>query len=73
MVSINQNTKINIINKINDILNIDDPNWLNLEKEIRIKIIHNLCDLNKLNFAYSFIQYFASTNPSGYILYVLFL
>jgi hypothetical protein len=39
--------KHQIIDNLNNILNIKDDAWLNLDNEIKIKIIHNLC--NSLN------------------------
>ena len=49
MILISQNLKKNIINKLDEILNIDDHDWKNLEKDIRLKIIHNLCNTFKSN------------------------
>lgn len=47
MTLISSNSKSNIIYKLNEIINIEDPEWSNLGIELKIKIIHNLCNLLK--------------------------
>lgn len=49
MTLLSSNIKSNILLKINDIINIEDPDWSNLEIDLRFKIIHNLCNFFKLN------------------------
>ncbi len=49
MTLISSNLKENIIYKINNIINIEDPDWSNLEFDLKIKIIHNFCNYIKNN------------------------
>ena len=49
MTLLSSNIKTNILTKINEIINIEDPNWSNLEIDLRLKIIHNLCNFFKSN------------------------
>lgn len=49
MTLISSNVKTNIIIKLNDILNIEDPEWSSLGTELKIKILHNLCSYFKNN------------------------
>ena len=49
MSLISSNIKEKIINNLNNILNYQDPSWNDLDTEIKIKIIHNLCNLLKNN------------------------
>jgi hypothetical protein len=46
---ISSNIKEKILNYIIDILKIDDPFWSSLDIEIKLKIIHNFCNIIKLN------------------------
>jgi len=50
MLLISSNIKEKIINSLKDIINIEDINWINLDLEIKLKLIHNLCNLLKKNF-----------------------
>jgi hypothetical protein len=48
MSLISLNIKQKIIENLNGILNLQDSTWTNLDTEIKLKIIHNLCNnLNK--------------------------
>lgn len=48
MSLISLNIKQQIIDNLNNILNIQDSTWTNLDTEIKLKVIHNLCNnLNK--------------------------
>lgn len=49
MTLISSNTKTNILTKLNDIVNIEDPEWSNLEIDLKLKIVHNLCNFFKNN------------------------
>lgn len=49
MTLISSNIKTNILKKLDDIINIEDPNWTNLKIDIKYKIIHNLCNYLKNN------------------------
>lgn len=49
MSLISTDVKEQIINNLNNILNIQDSSWNNLDPDIKIKIIHNLCSLLKKN------------------------
>lgn len=49
MTLISSNTKTNILTKIDDIVNIEDPEWSNLGIDLKLKIIHNLCNFFKNN------------------------
>jgi len=53
MTLISSNTKSNIIFKLNDIVNIEDPEWSNLGIELKIKVLHNLCNYLKTDINYS--------------------
>jgi hypothetical protein len=50
MTLISPNVKENILIKLSDILNIDEPNWLGLELDLKLKILHNMCNAFKPNF-----------------------
>lgn len=50
MTLISSNIKENILTKINDILNINDTNWTDLDIDLKLKIIHNMCNTFKPNF-----------------------
>lgn len=50
MPLLSSNVKTNILNKINEIINIEDPEWSNLEMDFKFKIIHNLCNFKKINY-----------------------
>ena len=50
MTLISPNVKENILIKLSDILNIDEPNWLELELDLKLKILHNMCNTFKPNF-----------------------
>jgi hypothetical protein len=47
MTLISSNIKYNIITKLNDIVNIEDPEWSNLGIDLKLKIVHNLCNFCK--------------------------
>jgi len=49
MTLISSNTKTNILTKLDDIVNIEDPEWSNLGIDLRLKIVHNLCNFFKNN------------------------
>lgn len=44
MSLISLNIKQQIIDNLNNILNIQDSTWTNLDTEIKLKVIHNLCN-----------------------------
>ncbi len=44
MTLINNNVKKTILNSIENILNISDESWINLESNIKLKIIHHYCN-----------------------------
>ena len=48
MSLISLNIKQKIIDSLSNIINLQDESWTNLNTEIKLKIIHNLCNsLNK--------------------------
>ena len=47
MTLISLNTKSNILTKLNDIVNIEEPEWCDLEIDLKFKIVHNLCNFLK--------------------------
>jgi len=49
MTLLSSNIKTNILTKLDDIVNIEDPNWSSLGIELKLKIIHNLCNFLKKN------------------------
>lgn len=49
MTLISSNIKTNILSKLDDIINIEDPNWSNLGIELKLKIVHNMCNFLKTN------------------------
>lgn len=49
MTLISSNTKTNILTKLDDIVNIEDPEWSNLGFDLKLKIVHNLCNFFKNN------------------------
>lgn len=49
MTLISSNTKTNILTKLDDIVNIEDPEWSNLGIDLKLKIVHNLCNFFKNN------------------------
>ena len=49
MTLISSNTKLNILTKLDDIVNIEAPEWSNLCIDLKLKILHNLCNLFKNN------------------------
>lgn len=49
MTLISSNTKTNILTKLDDIVNIEDPGWSNLGIDLKLKIVHNLCNFLKNN------------------------
>lgn len=49
MTLISSNTKTNILTKLDDIINIEDPEWSNLGIDLKLKIVHNLCNFFKNN------------------------
>jgi hypothetical protein len=49
MALITSNIKEKIISNLNNIINFKDDGWNSLDTEIKIKIIHNLCNLLKTN------------------------
>lgn len=44
MVLINNDFKDALVNKINGILDLDDEHWNNLDKKMKLKYIHRLCN-----------------------------
>lgn len=52
MTLISSNTKSNIIFKLNDIVNIEDPEWSSLGIELKIKVLHNLCNFLKSDMSF---------------------
>ena len=44
MVLIDNDFKDILVNKINGILDLDDEHWKNLDKKIKLKYIHRLCN-----------------------------
>ena len=61
MTLISSNTKTNILTKLDDIVNIEDPEWSNLGIDLKLKIVHNLCNFLKNNLN-STKQIFKSNN-----------
>lgn len=53
MTLISSNIKTNILTKLDDILNIEDPTWSNLGIDLKLKIVHNLCNFFKNNVNYN--------------------
>lgn len=49
MTLISSNIKNNIIKKLDDIINIEDPNWSTLCIDLKLKIVHNMCSVIKNN------------------------
>jgi hypothetical protein len=49
MTLISSNTKTNILTKLDEIVNIEDPEWSNLGIDLKLKIVHNLCNFLKNN------------------------
>lgn len=49
MTLISSNTKTNILSKLDDIVNFEDPEWSNLGIDLKLKIVHNLCNFLKNN------------------------
>ena len=49
MSLISLNIKEKIINNLNDILNLQDDTWTNLDTKIKLKVIHNFCNLLQKN------------------------
>lgn len=49
MTLLSSNIKTNIMTKLDDIINIEDPNWSSLEIDLKLKIVHNLCNFLKNN------------------------
>lgn len=63
MTLISSNTKTNILTKLYDIVNIEDPEWSNLGIDLKLKIVHNLCNIFKNNMdSNSINQLFQSNN-----------
>jgi hypothetical protein len=63
MTLISSNTKTNILTKLDDIVNIEDPEWSNLGIDLKLKIVHNLCNFLKNNInSNSTKQLFQSNN-----------
>ena len=50
MTLISLNVKENILNKLGDIVNLQEPSWSNLELELRLKILHNMCNVFRPNY-----------------------
>ena len=42
MALISSNTKTNILSKLDDIVNFEDPEWSNLGIDLKLKIVYNL-------------------------------
>jgi hypothetical protein len=49
MALLSSNIKTNILTKLDDIINIEDPNWSSLGIDLKLKIVHNLCNFIKNN------------------------
>lgn len=49
MTLLSSNIKSNILTKLDDIVNIEDPNWSSLGIDLKLKIVHNLCNFLKNN------------------------
>ena len=49
MTLLSLNIKSNILRKLDDIVNIEDPNWSSLGIDLKLKIVHNLCNFLKNN------------------------
>jgi len=49
MTLLSSNIKANILTKLDDIINIEDPNWSGLGIDLKLKIVHNLCNFLKNN------------------------
>jgi len=49
MTLLSSNIKTNILTKLDDIINIEDPNWSSLGIDLKLKIVHNLCNFLKNN------------------------
>lgn len=49
MTLLSSNIKKNIMTKLDDIINIEDPNWSSLGIDLKLKIVHNLCNFLKNN------------------------
>lgn len=50
MTLISVTVKENILKSLNNILNMDEPNWMDLELDLRLKILHNMCNVFKPNY-----------------------
>ena len=87
MVLINNDFKDMLVNKINGILDLDDEHWKNLDKKIKLKYIHRLCNYledNKIEKLETItiplksikpkkiIQYCGISNQSNKVLYLQF-
>ena len=49
MTLLSLNIKSNILRKLDDIVNIEDSNWSSLGIDLKLKIVHNLCNFLKNN------------------------
>lgn len=49
MALLSSNIKTNILRKLDDIINIEDHNWSSLGIDLKLKIVHNLCNFLKNN------------------------
>lgn len=49
MTLLSSNIKSNILTKLDDIINIEEPNWSSLGIDLKLKIVHNLCNFLKNN------------------------
>ena len=49
MTLLSSNIKSNILTKLDSIINIEDPNWSSLSIDLKLKIVHNLCNFLKNN------------------------
>lgn len=49
MALLSSNIKTGILTKLDDIINIEDPNWSSLGIDLKLKIVHNLCNYLKNN------------------------
>lgn len=47
MTLLSSNIKANIMTKLDDIINIEDPKWSGLGIDLKLKIVHNLCNFFK--------------------------
>ena len=63
MTLLSSNIKTYIMTKLDDIINIEDPDWSSLGIDLKLKIVHNLCNFLKNN-----INLDTNTNINSYLL-----